>query len=378
MKKVSLLIAVFALFTAKLSFSQDAEQEVSITTAVPILTIAPDSRSGGMGDVGVATTPDASSQHWNPAKYSFAEDDFGLSISFTPWLKKLTNDMSISYISGFKHLGDRQSIGFSLRYFSLGSIAFTNELGQPLMDYKPNEYALDGSYSLKLSDNISGAVSLRFIHSSLVPKDFNVSGAGNARPGIAGAADLSFFYTKDLSLSDKTGTLGLGINMSNLGTKISYSDNSVQNFIPANMRLGSSFKYNIDDYNSIQFALDFNKLLVPTPEYGVYNFGEDISTAQAIFTSFYDAPQGFSEELHEVMISGGLEYWYNDRLAIRGGYFHENENKGNRKYFTTGLGMKLNVFSIDFSYLVSVSQKNPLEGTMRFTLGFNFEAMKSN
>jgi hypothetical protein len=380
MKKVNLLVAVLALiFITKISYSQDIEQELAITTAVPILTIAPDSRAGGMGDIGAATTPDASSQHWNPAKYSFAKDDFGLSISYTPWLKQLIGDMNISYIAGFKHLGERQSVGVSLRYFSLGSITFTNMFGGVIMeDYKPNEFAIDGSYSLKLSDNLSGAVALRFIYSNLVAEGLSVPGAGNAHPGIAGAGDLAFFYTKDLNLKDKTGNISFGMDISNLGNKISYSDASQQNFLPANMRLGGAFSVNLDDYNKLLLAADINKLLVPTLKYGDVAYNDsinEIAVSTAIFTSFADAPYGFSEEMHEVMISVGAEYWYNERFAIRAGYFNENQNKGNRKYFTTGIGLRLNVFSLDFSYLISVSQRNPLEGTMRFTLGFNFEAL---
>jgi len=372
MKKINFLIAVLALIlVGKSSYSQ---QEVPITTAVPVLTIAPDSRSGGMGDVGVAISPDANSQFWNPAKYSFCKEDFGLSISHTPWLKQLINDMSISYLSGYKHLGTRQSFGVSLRYFSLGSITYTSPLGTFLGEGKPHEYSIDGSYSLLLSPNMSGSVALRFIYSNL-STNIAVQGAGVSKPGIAFAGDLAFFYTKDLDISDKTGNLSFGVNISNLGTKISYTDQGKEDFIPANIRLGGAFTYDLDPYNKLLFALDLNKLLVPTPIYGQQP-NDSISVATAMFTSFYDAPYGFSEELHELMISVGAEYWYNSKFALRAGYFHENQNKGNRKYFTTGIGLKFNVFSLDFSYLISLSQQNPLEGTMRFTLGFNFGAMK--
>jgi len=359
----------------------------SITTAVPILTISPDSRSGAMGDVGVATTPDANSQHWNPAKYPFTDNDFGLTISYVPWLQKLISDMSIAYIAGYKKIGSRQSVGFSMRYFSLGDITYTSALGDPIGNYKPYEVFIDGSYSLLLSKNISGAVALRFISSSLVTPGLFVDGAGASHPGIAAAGDLSFYYRKPLELAGHPSLLAIGTNISNLGTKISYSDKSEADFIPANLKFGSAFKYEIDSYNSVQFALDFNKLLVPSnPVYDGEGFADenillgkptDVTTSVAIFKSFYDAPYGFKEELTEYMISTGLEYWYNDKFALRGGYFHEFENKGNRKYFTAGMGMKLNVFTLDFAYLVSVTQQNPLEGTMRFTLEFNFEGLKN-
>lgn len=376
MKKVNFLLAVLAfILIANSSYSQDDGQELPITTAVPVLTIAPDSRSGGMGDVGVAITPDANSQFWNPAKYSFCKDDFGLSISHTPWLKQLINDMSISYLAGYKHLGKRQSFGMALRYFSLGSIQYTNSLGSPIGEGKPHEFSLDGSYSMLLSPNLSGSVSLRFIYSNLAT-DIVVQGGGLTKPGIAYAGDFSLFYTKDLSLNDKTGNMSFGLNMSNMGSKISYSDDGTQNFIPMNFRIGGAFTVNFDDYNKLLLAMDINKLLVPSPDINNPGNSDSISTPEALFVSWYDAPYGFKEEMHELMYSVGAEYWYNNKFALRAGYFHENKNKGNRKYFTTGLGIKFNVFSLDFSYLISTSQQNPLEGTMRFTLGFNFGAMK--
>ncbi len=385
MKIKSIFVALLCLCISTLRvFAQDGSP---ITTAVPILTITPDTRAGGMGDAGVATTPDANSQHWNSAKYVFMENDFGLSLSYTPWLVKLIPDMNISYIAGYKKLGARQALGFSMRYFSLGDISFTNSLGAPIGNYKPHELFLDASYSMLLSPNLSGSVALRFINSSLVTPGLSVDGAGASHPGIAVAADLSFYYNKKFELAGKEAKIAVGTNISNLGMKISYSNRSDADFIPANLKIGTAFTYNIDLYNKVEFAFDLNKLLVPSPPvydgkgYDKENIIDGMDPDQAvpitILHSFYDAPYGMSEEMSEIIFCTGLEYWYNNKFALRGGYFNEAKNKGNRKYFTAGMGMKLNVFTIDFAYLVSLTQQNPLEGTMRFTLEFNFESLKA-
>ncbi len=373
----------FTGFSQPVDKEQLAGQENTITSAVPFLIIAPDSRSGAMGDAGVATSPDANSMHWNPSKYAFVENDMGLSISYTPWLRNLTDDIDLSYVAGYKRIDDRQVVGAALRYFSMGEIIFTNAQGQEIRPYNPNEFAVSGAYSLLLSDNLSGSVAIRYIYSNLS------GGIGEieSHPGQSVAGDVSFFYQDDIEVSGYDSKLGLGVNISNIGAKISYTDESVQNFIPINMRLGGALTMNIDDYNQIMFTADVNKLLIPTP-YKVLQDEEgndsivgtnqnDVSVAGGIFGSFSDAPGGWREELNEIMYAVGAEYWYNKQFAVRMGYFHEHENKGNRKYFTMGVGLKMNVFGLDFSYLVPTQgRQNPLANTVRFTLHFDFEGFK--
>lgn len=366
--------------------SIDGRDINTVTTAVPFLMIAPDSRSGGMGDVGVATTPDANSQHWNPAKYSFAKNAMGFSVSYTPWLRALIPDINLAYLSGYKKIDDKQSVSASLLYFSIGDITFTNDQGQTMGQFSPNEFAIDAAYSRLFGDNISGSVALRYINSNLTG-GIEVGGAVS-HPGQSIAADVSSYYQKDVMFSGKESKVAFGINFSNIGAKISYTENADKDFIPMNLRLGGALTTQLDDYNSIMFTADLNKLLVPTPPIYSDSVGDDgkqlilygkdpnVSVPTGLFQSFYDAPAGGKEELREITYSVGLEYWYAKQFAIRGGYFHEHATKGNRKFFTLGLGLKLNVFGLDFAYLIPTAQKHPLENTLRFTLTFDLEGFK--
>lgn len=381
------------LFSKAQSFVQNDETSIdgrdinTVTTAVPFLMIAPDSRSGGMGDVGVASTPDATSQHWNPAKYSFTKNEMGFTVSYTPWLRALIPDINLAYLAGYKKIDDRQAISASLLYFSIGDITFTNDKGDVMGQFSPNEFAIDAAYSRLFGDNISGAIALRYINSNLTG-GIEVGGAVS-HPGQSVAADVSTYYQKDIVLSGKESKVAFGMNFSNIGSKISYTENADKDFIPMNLRLGGALTSQLDNYNSIMFTVDLNKLLVPTPP--VYSetekddannpaiaFGKDpnVSVPTGLFQSFYDAPAGGKEELREITYSAGLEYWYAKQFALRGGYFYEHATKGNRKFFTLGLGLKLNVFGLDFAYLIPTTQKHPLENTLRFTLTFDFEGFK--
>ncbi len=349
----------------------------TVTTAVPFLRIAPDARSGAMGEMSIGLSPDASSWYFNPAKMAFADKNMGFAVTYTPWLKQLVQDIYLADLSGFKKIDDLQTVGGSLRYFSLGNIQFTNSQGQFIQDFRPNEFALDGGYSRKLSDYFSSGIMLRFIYSNLATGQ-QVNGV-DIKPGTAVAADISFYYNNpDLKISGKKASLGVGVNFSNLGNKITYTaDAANKDFLPANMALGAALNYQIDEYNQIAIGLDINKLLVPTPDStGAY---KDKSVPAAIFGSFTDAPGGFKEEMHEIVYNVGLEYWYDKQFAIRAGYFYEHATKGNRKFATVGLGLKYNVFGLNFSYLIPTSnQRNPLDNTLRFSLLFDFDALTGN
>lgn len=357
----------------------------TVTSAVPFLTITPDSRSGALGEAGVALSPDANSQHWNPAKYAFLEEDFGIGISYSPWLRNLIDDISLAYLSGYKKIGERGAIGASLRYFSLGEIIFTDREGTPDgLQHKPNELAVDVSYSLLLSKNFSGAISMRYISSNLTDNQF--IGETQSHPGRSVAADIAGYYTKELKINGSDANLALGFNISNIGNKISYTDDSEASFLPINFKLGTALTYVVDEYNEITATVDFNKLLIPTPGKTVTIDNKDtligvdqseIAVAEGIFGSFSDAPGGFEEEMNEITIGGGIEYLYNKSFAIRAGYFHESETKGNRKYFTVGVGIKYTAFSLDFSYLIPTAGKtNPLANTVRFSILYNFAKAK--
>ena len=368
------------------SFAQIEYSELSlntITTAVPFLLIAPDSRSGAMGDVGVATSPDANSMHWNPAKLAFTSEDIGASISYVPWLRALVPDINLSYITGYKKLDDNQAVGLEMRYFSLGDITFTDKVGEPIGQYNPNEFALGGSYARKLSDQFSLAISGRYIYSNLTGGQS--AGEFETVPGQSIASDLAGFYTKPVRMGGQDMDLAVGLNISNIGSKVSYTETSIRDFIPINMRLGTALGADIDDYNKISLAIDMNKLLVPTPP--ITDNGEivsgkdsDVGVVSGIFQSFGDAPGGYKEEFREINYSVGSEYWYNDQFAIRAGYFFEHDTKGGRKFFTFGSGVKYSAFILDFSYLVNASTDagatNPLANTMRFSMTWNFGAMK--
>jgi len=376
MKNKALTICI--LFSLSLSLS--AQTNNPIVTAVPSLSIAPDARGGGMGDVGVATTPDVNSQYWNPSKYVFMESDAGLSFSYTPWLRKLVSDINLAYIAGYWKFDQHQALSMSLRYFSLGDISLMDALGYSQGSAHPNEYALDASYSRMLSDKFSAAATLRFIYSDL-NNGINLSGGTPMYPGVSVAADISGYYKTPIAIEGVDGTLGLGLNISNIGSKISYDLNETSNFIPTNLRLGGSYEYPIDNFNKISVSADLNKLLVPTPkinptldQIAAYN---KISPLSGIFSSFSDAPGGFAEEMEEIMWSLGAEYSYNNQFFVRGGYFHESQYKGNRQYFTAGAGFKLNIFQLDASYVIATTQSNPLDQTLRFTLSFDLFGLKN-
>lgn len=384
LKKITLIsLGILLAFSSKAQDVGRLGQDLNaITTGVPFLLIAPDARGGAMGDVGAATSPDANSIHWNPAKYAFMEDDLTLNISYIPWLRNLVNDINFSNISGSYRISENQALGFSLMYFSLGDIQFTDASGYAIRNFNPNEFSVDAAYALKLSENFSGAVALRYIHSNLTG-GVSVQGGEPTHPGNAGAGDIAVYYTQPLQISEKDANFSMGLHISNLGSKISYSDTYYE-FLPAAMRLGFGFTFAPDDYNKITASFDVSRLLVPTPpeldSAGNIIAGkpDDVSTPVGVFQSFGDAPDGFTEELHENMYSIGMEYWYNNLFAIRAGYFHEHETKGNRKYFTTGMGLKLNVFSLDFAYLFPTGgSQNPLANTLRFTLGFNFGGLNA-
>ena len=373
MKSKLLALSLITVF----SMSVLAQENNPIVTAVPSLSIAPDARGGGMGDVGAATSPDVNSQYWNPAKYVFMESDAGVSVSYTPWLRKLVSDIDLAYLAGYWKLDKRQAVSMSLRYFSLGDITLMDEFGYPQGSSHPNEIAIDAAYSLLFSEKLSGSVAFRYIRSDL--------GNGIAQqeiyPGSAVAADVSAYYRTPIALQNTEGTLAFGANISNIGSKISYDKKATSNFIPTNMRLGASFDYPIDQYNKISVSADINKLLVPTPKLNPTTEDKqaysDMSPLTGIFKSFGDAPGGFSEEMREISWSLGAEYAYNKQLFVRGGYYNESQYKGNRKYFTAGFGFKLNVFQLDAAYVISTSQTNPLDQTLRFTLGFDIFGLKN-
>ena len=359
-----------------------------ITTAMPFLTIAPDARSGAMGDVGVAISPDANSIHWNPAKLTFLEDgkDLGFSLSYTPWLRKLVNDMSLSYLTGYKKISKQEVIGLQLLYFNLGSIQFTDNSGNPIRDFKPQEYSIGATYSRKLSENLVVALNLKFIHSNLSGNLTLDQSGTSTKAGNAGAGDVSLFYNRELIINAKPYNLAFGAMISNIGNKVSYTNNDQRNFIPVNLRLGTAVGVPLDEFNKITFALDLNKLMVPTPPLRdstgkVIDGKEDKnkSLISGMIGSFGDAPNGLKEEIKEFMISTGVEYTYRDMKGkdlffVRSGFFHENKYKGNRRFFTVGFGIRYNMFGLDFAYLIPLKQNNPLAETLRFSLHFNFKS----
>jgi len=374
MKKIAgIIIALLLMFNV---FAQDELN--TITTAVPFLLIGPDARAGAMGDVGVATTPDVNSMHWNPAKLAFNKNDLGASMSFVPWLRSLVNDINLSYITGYKKIGDRQAIGFELGYFSLGQITFTDASGGLIGNYTPNEYVIGSAYSRKLSDDFSLSVGGKYILSDLTGGQ--KAGEYETTSGKSFAGDVSGFYSNPIRISGKDIDLAIGCNISNIGSKIKYTETATNDFIPINLRLGTALGADIDDYNKVSIAFDINKLLVPTPPNENGGMDPDVGVVTGIFQSFWDAPGGTKEEFRELMYSVGGEYWYANQFALRTGYFNEHDTKGGRKYFTLGMGMKYTVYTIDFSYLVNVNNDagvtNPLANTMRFSLTWDFGGIK--
>lgn len=338
-----------------------------ITTAVPFLTISPDARSAALGDAGAATSPDPNSAFWNPAKLVFIDSEYGGSISYTPWLGKIINDMWIAYLTGYYKISREQAVALSMKYFDLGDISFRGTGNEPLGDFRPREFAFDLTYSRMLTENFSVGLTGRYIHSNLTGAfSQSPSGTVDAKPGNSVAADIGVFYSKPLK-GTRNNTLSLAAIISNIGAKLSYTDNQNKDFIPTNLRLGAVYTTELDMFNSFSFILDFNKLMVPTIDDGQTVLG-------GMFSSFTDAPGGFEEELKEIIINMGVEYWYNKTFAGRVGYFHESKDKGNRKYMTLGLGFRKERFGIDVAYIVPTNRReHPLAETLRFTLMLQVE-----
>jgi len=371
----------------------------TITTAVPFLMIAPDSRQGGMGEVGAATPADGNSIHWNVAKMAFAEKKGGAAISVTPWLKQLVPDIYLYYVAGYGKISKTQTIGASLRYFSLGNITFTDIVGNTTGQFRPNEFALDLAYSQKLSKTFSAGLAARYIRSNLTG-NYTLSNGQPTKPGTSTAVDIGIYYqSKKIKLGEKKGNASAGLVISNIGSKVSYSVK--KDFIPINLRLGGGLKIDIDETNTVGIYGDLNKLLVPTqPVYkkALDSLGNEtavdaidpatgekviaagknpnVGIAKGMLQSFGDAPGGSAEELREINYSVGFEYWYAKTFAVRAGYFNEAKTKGNRKFFTVGMGLRYNVFGLDMAYLIPITQRNPLQNTLRFTLIFDFDAFK--
>lgn len=394
--QLSLFSVAFIAFQvdshAQLSIPQLSGQDVDrrvIITAVPFLNFAPDSRHSGMGDVGVATSPDANSAHWNAGKLAFIEDDMGFSLSYSPWLGRLVPDMSLNYLTGYKRIDNVSAFGLDLRYFNIGDIQLTDTRGNPLGDFSPRDIAIGGTYSRKLSDNLSLGISARFIHSNL-SGNLSSAGGNESRPGVSIGTDVGIYHTSEIILSEKEANLSWGINLSNIGPKITYNSAEDLDYLPTNLRFGSALQIPMDELNTITFALDLNKMLVPTPPlYEVDENGQlvlDPTTNEPViaagkdptrplisgmFGSPFDAPDGFREEIQEIMVSFGTEYSYDNKFALRAGYFYENPKKGGRRYFTMGVGFKFNRLGFDFSYLVPQVQNHPLAETLRFTLVYN-------
>lgn len=368
-------------------FAQDKMDMFNpVNTSVTSQTIAPDARAAGMGDVGVATDPDVNSQYWNPAKYPFCISRAGVSLNYTPWLRQLVSDMDLAYLSGYYRIGDYSAVSASLRYFSLGEVMtnYDSTTGESSgMTINPYEMSFDVAYSLMLSEKFSLAAAVRWIYS-----DLTYDYTDDTSPGSAFAADIACYYNDYINIGARECQLGIGLNISNIGSKISFGGSEDSEFIPTNMRLGFALMVPIDEFNRFTIAADANKLLVPT--YPKLEDGEsseaydqrvqkeyyDVSSISGIFKSFGDAPGGFKEELQEINWSVGAEYVYNDKFTLRAGYHHESENKGNRKYFTVGAGFRMSAFSLDCGYVIATAKSNPLDQTLRFTLGFDMDGIK--
>lgn len=384
-KPYRILSLLLLTWIASATMAQDKKDIFNpVNYAVTSQMIAPDARAAGMGDVGVATDPDVNSQYWNPAKYPFTISRAGVSLNYTPWLRQLVNDMDLAYLSGYYRIGDYSAVSSSLRYFSLGEVTTGGSTdGSAAMTIKPYELSFDVAYSLMLSEKFSLGAAVRWIYSDLT-YNFNEETA----PGSAFAADISAYYQNYINIGSRECQLGLGMNISNIGSKITFGGDNRSEFIPTNLRLGASLMIPIDEFNRFTIAADANKLLVPT--YPKRNSDEsevdyqnrlqkeyyDVSSISGIFKSFSDAPGGAKEELQEVNWSVGAEYVYNDKFSLRAGYHNESENKGNRKYFTVGAGFKMSVFSLDAGYVIATAKSNPLDQTLRFTLTFDMDGIK--
>jgi len=382
MKIMSVCLMLMLTVSVKAQDKRDMFNPVN--TSVTSQSIAPDARAAGMGDVGAATDPDVVSQYWNPAKYPFTISRAGVALNYTPWLRQLVSDMDLAYLAGYYRIGDYSAVSGSLRYFSLGEVFTSSDVsGSSDMTINPYEMSLDVAYSLMLSEHFSLGAAVRWIHS-----DLTYDYTEDTSPGNAFAADIAAYYQGYLNLGDRECQLGLGLNISNIGSKITFGGDDNSEFIPTNMRLGASLMVPVDEYNRFTIAADANKLLVPT--YPQQQEGEssgdytervqreyyDVSSISGIFKSFGDAPGGFKEELQEIQWSVGAEYVYHDQFSIRAGYHHEAENKGNRKYFTVGAGFRMSVFSLDAGYVIATAKSNPLDQTLRFTLSFDMDGIK--
>lgn len=382
MNKVKILLIAMLMATAANGWAQNGKSQFNpIDHAVISQTIAPDARAAGMGDVGAATDPDVNSQYWNPAKYPFCISRAGIALNYTPWLRQLVNDIDLAYLSGYYRIGDYSAISGSLRYFSLGEV-YTGS-GDDAMTVKPYEMSLDVAYSLMLSERFSIAAAIRWLYS-----DLRYDYSEDASPASAVAADLACYYNNYINIGQRECQLGLGLNISNIGSKITYFGDERSNFLPANIRLGASLMVPVDEYNRFTIAADANKLLVPTVpkqnegeskeeyEQRVIDEYNNVSAISGIFKSFHDAPGGLKEELQEIQWSVGAEYVYHDQFTLRAGYHHQSENKGNLKYFTVGGGFRMNVFSLDVGYVIATAKSNPLDQTLRFTLAFDMDGIK--
>ena len=382
--RMMMITLSFIIFQLSFSLSARADEKNTmfnpVEHAVISETIAPDARGAAMGDIGAATDPDVNSQHWNPAKYPFCISRAGVALNYTPWLRQLVNDIDLAYVAGYYRIGDYSAISGSLRYFSLGEV-FTDDGSD--MTVRPYEMSLDAAYSLMLSENFSIAAAIRWIYS-----DLRYDYSEDSKPASAFAADLSMYYNNYVMLGSRECQLGLGANIRNIGSKISYYGDEESQFLPANLRLGASLMIPVDEYNRFSISADANKLLVPTvpkqmegesnSDYQdrVRREYSDVGSIKGMFQSFSDAPDGFKEELDEIQWSVGAEYVYNDKFSLRAGYHHQAESKGNLKYFTLGGGFRMNVFSLDVGYVISTAKSNPLDQTLRFTLAFDMDGLK--
>ena len=383
--RLKIMTAMLAAAIALPAMAQDKKDMFNpVNTSVTSQTIAPDARAAGLGDAGAATDPDVVSQYWNPAKYPFTISRAGVALNYTPWLRQLVSDMDLAYLAGYYRIGDYSAVSASLRYFSLGEVFVgSGQSGDADMTINPYEMSLDVAYSLMLSEKFSIAAAVRWIYS-----DLTYDYTQDTSPGSAFAVDLAAYYQNYINIGARECQLGLGLNISNIGSKISFGGDNNSEFIPTNLRLGASLMVPIDEYNRFTIAADANKLLVPT--YPKQNDGEstedyqervqkdyyDVSSISGIFKSFGDAPGGFKEEMQEINWSVGAEYVYHDQFAVRAGYHNESKNKGNRKYFTVGAGFKMSVFSLDAAYVIATAKSNPLDQTLRFTLSFDMDGIK--
>ena len=385
MKKLTFILLPILMISLSASAQVDKKDIFNpVYTAVTSQTIAPDARAAGLSDVGVATDPDVNSQYWNPAKYPFTISRAGVSISYTPWLRQIVNDMYMANLVGYYRIGDYSAVSTSLRYFNMGEVPLSSSVGSSNdMTINPYEMSFDAAYSLMLSEKFSIAAGVRWIYS-----DLTYDYSSETTPGSAFAADIATYYQNYINISQRECQLGVGLNISNIGSKINFGSDDNSEFIPTNMRLGAALMIPVDQFNRFTIAVDANKLLVPTrpiqkenetdEDYNVRLQKDyyDISSIGGIFKSFGDAPGGFKEELQEVSWSLGGEYVYNDKFAIRAGYHHESETKGNRKYFTVGAGFKMSAFSLDAGYVIATAKSNPLDQTLRFTLSFDMDGLK--